>query len=127
MSHLDAAPVTTNDCFSDVNRVDALLSQFVGKENLLDAEQSTRCVVVTIAVQQAPMSRAHVAAAVAGLLCQHARDVLRNSIGFKTERVSEEFRAKRNGQRPSRFLACEKRRHATLHGNLLGSAPAGEG
>lgn len=126
MPYLYAAPVSTNDRLSDVSRVDALLSQFVGKENLLDAEQSTCGMVVTIAVQQAPVPKAPVAAAVAGLLCQHTRDVLRDSICFKTECVSEKFRAKRHWQRPSRFLTGEERRHAALGKRLLVRTPAAE-
>lgn len=99
--------------------------KLVGKENLLDAKQSTRRVVVTMAVEQAAVPEARIAVAVTGLLSQHAGDILRDSIRFETEPVPEKLGTERHRQRLSCLLRREKWGHATWQPALLASIGAG--
>jgi hypothetical protein len=59
----------------------------MGKENLLDADESAGSVVGSVAVEQAAMLKL-VAVAVARLLCNHFRDLARNLVGAGHERMA---------------------------------------
>jgi hypothetical protein len=77
--HFDVPPVAANNSLANLRRLLSLFVQLFGKENLLDADQSTGAMVVSVAVQQ-PAVPELVAIAVARLLGQHFRDLSRRSI-----------------------------------------------
>jgi hypothetical protein len=86
--HRNTPPVPTNNGRTDIRRRFSFLMEFVCKEDLLDADQSTGSVVVPVTIQQRTVPEL-VAVAVAGLLRQHSRDLLRDLIGSRYATIGE--------------------------------------
>lgn len=86
--HLDTPPVPANNGLTDIRRRLSFLMEFVCKEDLLDADQSTGSVVVPETIQQRTVPEL-VAVAVAGLLRQYSRDLSSDLIGLRYATIDE--------------------------------------
>jgi hypothetical protein len=86
--HLNTPPVSTNDGPTDFRWRLSFFMEFVCKEDLLDADQSTGSVVVPVTIQQRAVPEL-VTVAIAGLLCQHPGDLSGDLVGTSYAGIGE--------------------------------------
>ena len=94
---IDSRPVASNDCVADLGRGLPLRGQLVGKENLLETDGSLVGMPGRVTAEETAMP---FAPAVAGLLHQDLRNLLRNRICLDGHGVVEDRRREGSRKRP---------------------------
>lgn len=77
----DVAPITTDDCITDVLRGLSLAIELIGKQGLFEADRAAGAVIIDMTVQKTAVAKTGITIAITGLLCEHFRNIPGNAVG----------------------------------------------
>ena len=109
LADVDRAPFALFDAFADLRCRLALTGLLVGVEGFAEADAAFRGVFSGVTVEQAAVTLAAVAVAIAGLLIQHPLDAGGHRVGVLHENVVELCGVKRGGHRALGNFGVERR------------------